>query len=81
MSSSPRSQQSQICGHGNPDVLEVHHLVPQRHGGSDSAANLVHLCGSCHNAIESLYDDEFYQRLGVDTCTTDERTKKRSWIY
>lgn len=37
--------------------------MPRRYGGSDKPENLVHLCGSCHNAIESLYDDGFYERL------------------
>jgi len=64
---SPRGRQCRICGHANSDVLEVHHLVPQRHGGSDTPENLVDLCGSCHNAIESLYDDQFYNRLGLST--------------
>lgn len=54
-----------ICGHGNEQALEQHHLIPRRYGGSDTAENLVHLCGSCHNAIESLYDDSFYHRLSI----------------
>jgi len=53
----------EICGQENPKTIETHHVVPQRYGGSDYPENLVKLCGSCHNAIERIYDDEFYQRL------------------
>jgi len=54
-----------ICGDGNEKVLQQHHVVPKRYGGSDRDDNLVWLCASCHQAIERLYDDDFYQRLGV----------------
>jgi hypothetical protein len=54
-----------ICGHSNSNILEVHHAVPQRLGGSDIEENTYSLCGSCHNAVEEIYDDGFYQRLGV----------------
>lgn len=63
MTDAPASRRCEICGHSNPEVLETHHVVPRRHGGSDHPSNLVHLCGSCHNAIESIYDDDFFRRL------------------
>lgn len=53
-----------ICGQTNVETLETHHVVPRRYGGSGSPENLVKLCGSCHNAVEKIYDDEFYHRLG-----------------
>jgi hypothetical protein len=28
--------------------VEVHHIVPQEHGGPDAIANAAPLCGSCH---------------------------------
>ena len=55
-----------ICGDHRPNSLEEHHVVPQRHNGSDEPENLVQLCSSCHAAIEKLYDDSFYERLGVE---------------
>lgn len=64
MSNDRAATRCYICGHGNEQALEEHHLVPRRYGGSDSSENLVQLCGSCHNAIESLYDDDFFERLG-----------------
>jgi len=54
-----------ICDGGNADVLERHHIVPRRFGGSDSAENLVDLCPSCHEVLERLYDKRFYDVLGV----------------
>lgn len=50
---------------GGGDVLESHHIVPRRFGGSDSDENLVDLCPTCHERIERLYNRRFYQKLGV----------------
>jgi 5-methylcytosine-specific restriction endonuclease McrA len=52
-----------ICGHRKD--LEQHHIVPRRFGGGDSVNNLVTLCGQCHNAVENIYDNRFYDRIGV----------------
>jgi hypothetical protein len=60
---SPRGGECRVCGQTNQDTLETHHIVPQRYGGSDTPENLIDLCGSCHNAIESIYNDRFYHRL------------------
>lgn len=54
-----------FCGEPSIVAIEGHHIVPQRLNGSDEAENVVNLCGSCHNKIEELYDDEFYERLGI----------------
>lgn len=54
-----------FCGEGHAEALEEHHIVPRRLNGSDEPENRVWLCGSCHNKIEQLYDDEFYRRLDV----------------
>jgi ribosomal protein L7/L12 len=47
------------------DVLETHHVVPRRHGGSDEANNLVDVCPTCHQKLERLYDDQFYKTIGA----------------
>jgi len=65
MNASKDRQQCYFCQVSEPSALEEHHLVPQRHNGSDEPENLVMLCGSCHNKIESLYDDEFYERVSA----------------
>ena len=52
-----------ICGDRNSTVLQNHHLIPRRYGGSDDDENVVTLCASCHAAIEQLYDRRFFRRL------------------
>lgn len=70
-----------ICGSGNADILERHHIVPCRHGGSDNAVNLVDLCPTCHRALETLYNKRFYRALDVisddviDSDAEDDRQK------
>jgi hypothetical protein len=54
-----------ICSRGNAQTVEEHHTVPQRLNGSDEPENLYWLCGNCHNAVEDMYDDDFYRRLGI----------------
>jgi len=34
-----------------------HHIMPKSAGGSDSPRNKVRLCKSCHDIVESLYDE------------------------
>lgn len=62
-----------ICDRGNSSILETHHIIPQRYGGSDDPENLVTLCPSCHQAIESIYDDEFFRRIGVEDNTVNKQ--------
>lgn len=54
-----------ICGEDNPNVLEEHHIVPRRYGGGNDVENLVTLCANCHTAVEKLYDERFYHKLGA----------------
>lgn len=54
-----------ICGFGGRHLLEKHHIVPRRHGGGDGNENLVHLCPTCHRAVEKLYNHRFYAELGI----------------
>ncbi|MEN8008399.1 MAG: HNH endonuclease, partial [Candidatus Krumholzibacteriota bacterium] len=35
-------------GCGRTRFLEVHHINPRQHGGTNHPENLVTLCGSCH---------------------------------
>jgi predicted restriction endonuclease len=32
-------------------ILEVHHIVWRRHGGSDNPANLMTICCRCHDIL------------------------------
>lgn len=55
-----------ICGHGNTDVIQRHHIIPRRYDGTDEDRNIVTLCPTCHYAIERIYDDSFFEELGVE---------------
>ena len=54
-----------ICSRGNSDILETHHLIPRRFGGSDTAANIVELCPTCHSTLERLYGDWFWATVNA----------------
>lgn len=47
-----------FCGSEGP--IETHHIIPQRHGGSDDESNLVDICPNCHRRLETLYNKRFY---------------------
>jgi hypothetical protein len=51
-------------------VTESHHIVPQRYDGSDRDENLVDVCPTCHEKLERLYDDRFYQQLRSNISTS-----------
>jgi 5-methylcytosine-specific restriction endonuclease McrA len=36
------------CGYDNVNVLELHHVIERRNGGSDAIENLELLCRNCH---------------------------------
>lgn len=61
----------QICGDDMGTRLQEHHIVPKRHGGTDSDENLVTLCAGCHQAVERIYDERFFSiaaaNLDVET--------------
>lgn len=66
-----------ICGHGNTDVIQRHHIIPQRYGGGDEAENLVSLCPTCHDAIERIYDNSFFKAMGVGKEETEQGGEKQ----
>jgi len=53
-----------VCGESNSVVLQRHHIVPRRYAGSDGDENLVTLCANCHVALERIYTDEVFTKLG-----------------
>jgi len=67
-----------ICGEDNPNVLEEHHILPRRHGGGNSDGNLVTLCANCHEAVEKIYDDEFYEKAGYSTQRLEDSVETAS---
>jgi hypothetical protein len=58
-----------FCG-GGEGVLESHHIVPNRFGGSYESHNRVDLCPTCHEKLERMYNKRFYDELGI---TKDEK--------
>jgi len=76
------------------EALDRHHIVPQRHGGSDDEENLVTVCPNCHRKLETLYDKRFYNEVmeegPVETpswwkqpvrCEVGFRHSDRTWTY
>ena len=55
-------------------ILEDHHIVPRRFDGSDDDENLVRVCPTCHQKLERLYGDRFYNELGVENSDSEEST-------
>lgn len=62
--------QCAICGCENPNVLQQHHRIPSRFGGTDREENLVVLCSNCHAVIERIYNEAFWER--IQSLTFDE---------
>jgi len=46
-----RSPKCEIIGCGFDDVLEVHHLISKKTGGSDDTSNLIIVCPNHHTMI------------------------------
>lgn len=59
------SERCFVCGEDNPNVLHRHHLVPRRYNGNDDDKNIYTLCANCHEAVEKMYNDDFYEELGM----------------
>lgn len=59
------TERCEICGDARPRSMEEHHVLPRRFGGSDVDKNLVTLCASCHQAVESIYDKRFWTSVGL----------------
>ena len=64
-----------LCGDPHKELLQKHHIVPQRYNGPDEDSNLVELCPTCHRKIERLYNVTFYDYLESyyyeDVCVDD----------
>jgi len=44
----PQAGRCYVCGFDYEPILETHHILPQKSGGSDEPTNLVRLCPNCH---------------------------------
>jgi phage/plasmid-associated DNA primase len=44
-------------------MLQQHHIIPRFLDGPDSEENTTTLCANCHQAVEQMYDQKFYQDI------------------
>lgn len=63
----------QVCGSGLN--LHVHHIIPRKWGGTNETENLITLCASCHNAIETK-DIEYATTKCLKNLKKDDLTHK-----
>lgn len=58
-----------ICGVRDPRIIERHHVYPRRHHPTrlQLAFEVINVCSNCHNRVERLYDDYFFNRIGINT--------------
>ncbi|KKM93237.1 hypothetical protein LCGC14_1210440 [marine sediment metagenome] len=47
-----------VCLKGKTE--SPHHIVPRSHGGTDEDSNLIDVCLSCHDELETLADKGIY---------------------
>lgn len=70
---------------GSSINLQLHHIVPIAKGGTNSAGNLVTLCGDCHAIVHNhskalTAEWKELQRLGVERAKTEGKYKGRKPI-
>ena len=64
MTDTPHTKETcYICDFGNSELIQSHHVIPRRKNGLDADHNLVSACPTCHEALENIYDDEFWRTV------------------
>lgn len=41
-------------------LFSSHHVIPRSQGGKDDSRNIIHMCGDCHDILESYTDRGIY---------------------
>lgn len=70
---------------GSSINLQLHHIVPIAKGGTNSAGNLVTLCGDCHAIVHNhskalTAEWKELQRLGIERAKAEGKFKGRKRI-
>jgi hypothetical protein len=63
----------------NSAGLDVHHVIPRKHGGKDNLGNLVALCRSCHRTLETLHGQAMGEVVRTEDCAQDLAGVNEVW--
>ena len=77
-SSDYSSDSCEACGWSvdvkdNKKFLDIHHIIPSSHGGSDNSHNLISLCPNCHRILHSFF--YYGHKRMSNSCYPDTREK------
>lgn len=80
------SYECQFCGTTNEEHqeendrgLDVHHIIPRSDGGQDTMRNLVALCRSCHQTMESLHGQAMEELAASNEYEETAEGAHRTW--
>lgn len=59
--------------------LDVHHVIPREDGGTDRTKNLVTLCRSCHQTLESLHGQAMSEVISAEDYSEDLQQFTKTW--
>ena len=67
-----------LLGGACSDLLDVHHLIPREHGGTDDPENLITACHAHHPVVEALRREVLRRRgkLSWRRCPHEHRTRE-----
>lgn len=52
-----------VCGLKIKELLEIHHMVPLKNGGSNELYNLKTLCPTCHKMLHIAFENNNWEDL------------------
>ena len=68
-----------LCKKACDIFIEVHHLIPEKDGGTDDEDNAIPLCFDCHS-----YSPQIDLRVGISIIDRYERSHRLlpvTWVY
>lgn len=81
-----RDRECVVCGCSSYIILELHHIIPLKCGGTNTADNFVILCPNCHAAAHKLAENVTVEKIGHyvavlhSTYTTEQILKLKSLV-